>query len=61
MKKLRLSRETLHGLTDTQAAGALAADQQAVTVLSLKPCTWVVSDCKCCTTPDSCVDPSVAA
>ena len=61
MKKLQLSRETLHALTDTQASGALAADQQAVAALSINPCTWVVSDCKYCTTPiDGCPDPSVA-
>ena len=62
MKKLQLSRETLHALTDTQALGAMAAQDQAVAkALSIKPCTQVLSDCLTCTQPlDGCPDPSVA-
>jgi hypothetical protein len=62
MKKLQLSRETLRALTDVQAAGALAADQQEIgKALSIPRCTYVVSDCKYCTTPiDGCPDPTVA-
>ncbi len=63
MKKLQLSRETLHALTDLQAAGALVADQQqAGKALSINPCTQIVSDCLYCTTPiDGCPNPSVVA
>jgi hypothetical protein len=62
MKKLQLSRETLHALTDFQAAGALAAEQQAVGNLSISPCTKVLSDCLTCTQPiDGCPDPTVVA
>lgn len=63
MKKLQLSRETLHALTDLQASGAMAADQQqAAKALSINPCTRIVSDCLYCTTPlDGCPDPTVVA
>jgi len=63
MKKLQLSRETLSALTDVQASGALAADQQeAQKALSINPCTRIVSDCLYCTTPiDGCPNPSVVA
>jgi len=62
MKKLRLSRETLHALTDTQALGAMAAQDQAVAKApSIPICTKALSDCLTCTQPiDGCPDPSVA-
>lgn len=62
LKKLRLNRETLnhlslshaHGGTDVEVAG------QDAKALSIPRCTWVVSDCKYCTTPiDGCPDPTV--
>jgi len=63
MRKLQLSRETLRALTDLQAAGALAVEQQqAAGNLSINPCTKVISDCVYCTTPlDGCKDPTVVA
>ena len=62
MKKLQLSRETLRALTDMQATGALAAQQQAAGNLSINPCTNVISDCLSCTGKlDTCPDPTVVA
>jgi hypothetical protein len=63
MKKLQLSRETLHALTDLQASGALAAEQrQAAGNLSINPCTNVISDCLSCTGRlDTCPDPTIVA
>jgi hypothetical protein len=63
MKKLQLSRETLHLLTDMQATGAMAAQQQAAAGnLSISPCTNVISDCLSCTGKlDTCPDPTVVA
>ncbi|HSS52142.1 MAG TPA: hypothetical protein VLX28_24635 [Thermoanaerobaculia bacterium] len=52
-KKLRLSRETLRSLAESNlsnAAGAAVAKPSF-----LKPCTQVVSDCYACTGPgDTC-------
>jgi hypothetical protein len=64
LKKLQLNRETLNRLSLTQAYGgtdvAPVAGEDAK-ALSIKPCTWIVSDCKYCTTPiDGCPDPTVA-
>ena len=63
LKKLQLNRETLNRLSLSQAYGGtdVAVAGDAAAALSIKPCTWVVSDCKYCTTPlDGCPDPSVA-
>ncbi|HET9211286.1 MAG TPA: hypothetical protein VFR03_12845 [Thermoanaerobaculia bacterium] len=60
MKKLQLSRETLRALTDMQASGAAAVQQQAAGNLSISPCTNVISDCYACTGKlDTCPDPTV--
>jgi hypothetical protein len=61
MKKLQLSRETLRALTDMQATGAVAVQQDAaVKNLSISPCTNVISDCYPCTGRlDTCPDPTV--
>ena len=64
LKKLQLNRETLNRLSLSQAYGGTdvpVAGDQAVVALSIPRCTYVVSDCKLCTTPaDGCPDPSVA-
>jgi hypothetical protein len=61
MKKLQLSRETLRALTEMQATGAMAAQQQqAGKALSINPCTQIVSDCYPCTGRlDTCPDPTI--
>jgi hypothetical protein len=57
IKKLSLSRETLHRLTNASLAGVVGAtdgEVGAVAVdknLSIQPCTNIVSDCLYCTTP----------
>jgi hypothetical protein len=63
MKKLQLSRETLHALTDLQASGAFAAEQrEAAGNLSINLCTNVISDCLSCTGRlDTCPDPTIVA
>jgi len=64
LKKLRLNRETVTRLSLTHVYGGtdvdLAAGEDAK-ALSIPRCTYVVSDCKYCTTPlDGCPDPTVA-
>lgn len=57
VRKLRLSRETLHRLTNASLAGVVGATDVAVGAvavdknLSIDPCTNVISDCLGCTTP----------
>lgn len=58
IKKMRLSRETLHRLTDSVLAHAGGAfeDDAAIgkdTALSITACTRVISDCLTCTTPQA--------
>jgi hypothetical protein len=54
-KKLSLSRETIHRLTDSALARAGGALEDVVigkdTALSITVCTQVISDCLGCTTP----------
>lgn len=57
-KKLSLSRETLHRLTDPVLvhAGGAFEDDVAIgkdTALSITACTRVISDCLTCTTPQA--------
>jgi hypothetical protein len=56
-RKLSLSRETIHRLTDSALARAGGALEDGVVViggevaLSIPVCTNVISDCLYCTTP----------
>jgi hypothetical protein len=62
VKKLSLSRETLHRLTSSSLAhvgGALEAVGGVDKNLSIPVCTNVISDCLTCTTPLASCPPSM--
>ena len=57
-KKLSLSRETIHRLTDAALGGVVGAFEDVVIGvgkdnLSIDVCTRVISDCLTCTTPQN--------
>ena len=57
IRKLSLSRETVHRLTDSslRLAGGVELEPVEIdkgdTALSITVCTQVISDCRYCTTP----------
>ncbi len=63
VKKLTLSRETLHRLTSASLAGVAGGTEVGVGAvaqpLSIPVCTNVISDCLTCTLPQGSCPPSM--